>query len=333
MKILSLITLSLCLALPVGARRQNIIFETDMGNDIDDALALDMLYKFDTERQVRLLAVMLNKDGDFPLKYIDLMNTWYGHPRLPIGRCAPREKDIQPAPSYTQVVVQERDSLGRPLWERSLKDYSQLLPAPVLYRKLLQKAKNHSVTIVSVGFSTNLAALLDTKPDDISPLSGEELVREKVDRLVVMAGNMQDPTSREFNVVGDIQACQAVFRRWPTRIYVSPFEVGLQILYPARSIETGFGWTPRHPLVDSYKAYLPGMEDRPTWDLTAVLFAVQPEDFFTLSPAGQVTVTDEGHTLFSPQPDGRHFYLSVTPDQARRILDFFVQKTTERVRN
>lgn len=37
--------LFLCLATAVQAGR-NIIFETDMGNDVDDAWALDMLHKY-----------------------------------------------------------------------------------------------------------------------------------------------------------------------------------------------------------------------------------------------------------------------------------------------
>ena len=36
-----------CLTTGMLAQRQNIIFETDMGNDVDDALAIDMLYKYD----------------------------------------------------------------------------------------------------------------------------------------------------------------------------------------------------------------------------------------------------------------------------------------------
>ena len=77
--------LGLWLALGVQARRLNIIYETDMGNDVDDALAIDMLYKYVRQGQIRLMAVMLNKEGEFPPQYIDLLNTWYGQRRIPIG--------------------------------------------------------------------------------------------------------------------------------------------------------------------------------------------------------------------------------------------------------
>ena len=321
--------LGLLFTLLLQAQKQNIIFETDMGNDVDDALAIDMLYKYAKQGQIRFMAVMLNKEGQFPPQYIDLLNTWYEKKRIPIGVTGRSDQSIVAGNNYTQTICEKTDEQGKPLYKRSIKDYSKLLPAPKLYRKLLAKAKDHSVTIVSVGFSTNLALLLDSEADEYSPLSGRELVAKKVERLVTMVGNIGNPKHHEYNVVNDIPSCQKVYRDWPTPIYTSPFELGEQIKYPAHSIENDFGWAPHHPIVDSYKAYLPNIEDRPTWDLTAVLFAINPQDFFTVSSPGQITVTDEGSTLFKPQPEGTHYYLSVTPDQAHRILDYFITTITK----
>ena len=313
----------------VQAQRQNIIFETDMGNDVDDALAIDMLYKYAKQGQIRFMAVMLNKEGKFPPQYIDLLNTWYGKKHIPIGVSGRADQSIVAGNNYTQTICEKTDEQGKPLYKRSIKDYSKLFPAPKLYRKLLAKAKDHSVTIVSVGFSTNLALLLDSEADEYSSLSGRELVAKKVKQLVTMAGNISNPKHHEYNVVNDIPSCQKVYRDWPTPIYTSPFELGAQIKYPASSIENDFGWTSHHPIVDSYKAYLPNIEDRPTWDLTAVLFAINPQDFFTVSSPGRITVTDEGSTLYKSQADGTHYYLSVTPEQSKRILDYFITTITK----
>ena len=308
--------------------RMNLIFETDMGNDVDDALAIDMLYKYHRQGRINLMAVMLNKEGDFPPRYIDLLNTWYGLRRIPIGLSPRSGKSIVAGANYTQVICEKQDERGRPLYKRSIKDYGRLLPAVKLYRKLLAKAEDASVTIVSVGFSTNLALLLDTKADEFSPLSGRELIARKVKRLVAMAGHIENPKYAEYNVVNDIAACQRVFAEWPTPIVISPFELGLQVRYPAQSIEHDFTWTRHHPIVDSYKAYLEKIEDRPTWDLTAVLYAVDPRQFFNISPAGRIAVTDEGYTHFTQDPAGRHFYLFITPEQARAILSYFVTMVT-----
>ena len=318
----------LCVTAGIQAQRINIIFETDMGNDVDDALALDILYKYNKQRRINLMAIMLNKEGEFPPKYIDLLNTWYGQKRIPIGVSSRDDQSIVAGANYTQVVCEKLDEKGKPLYKRSIKDYSKLLPAVKLYRKLLAKAEDCSVTVVSVGFSTNLALLLDTEADEYSSLTGKELVARKVKRLVVMAGHIENPKYAEYNVVNDIAACKHVFSDWPTPVYMSPFELGYQIRYPAHSIENDFTWTKHHPIVDSYKVYLKKIENRPTWDLTAVLYAIDPQQFFNISPAGRIIVTDEGYTHYTQDVAGRHFYLSVTPEQAKAIIDYFVTMVT-----
>lgn len=328
MKKLVLLVTMLCFGFGMRAQRMNIIFETDMGNDVDDALAIDMLYKYNKQKRINLMAVMLNKEGEFPPKYIDLLNTWYGQKRIPIGVSPRADQSLVAGTNYTQVVCEELSEKGKPLYKRSIKDYSKLLSAVKLYRKLLAKAEDASVTIVSVGFSTNLALLLDTKADEYSPLTGKELVEQKVKRLVTMAGHIENPKYAEYNVVNDIAACQRVFNEWPTPIYMSPFELGLQVRYPAQSIENDFTWTKHHPIVDSYKVYLKKIEDRPTWDLTAVLYAIDPQQFFNISPAGKIVVTDEGYTHYKQDAAGKHFYLFITPEQAKAILDYFVTMVT-----
>ena len=328
MKRIFLLMVLCCAITGAWAEKMNIIFETDMGNDVDDALAIDMLYKYNRQKSIRLMAVMLNKEGEFPPKYIDLLNTWYGQKHIPIGLSQKTGQSIVAGTNYTQVVCEKRDEKGKLLYKRSIKDYDKLLPAVNLYRKLLAKAEDASVTIVSVGFSTNLSLLLDTKADEYSPLTGKELIEKKVKQLVIMAGHIENPKFAEYNVVNDVAACQHVFCEWPTPIYMSPFELGLQIRYPARSIEEDFTWASHHPIVDSYKAYLPKIEDRPTWDLTAVLFAVDPQQFFNVSPAGRIVVTNEGYTHYKQDDTSKHFYLYITPEQAKAILDYFVKKVT-----
>ena len=328
MKKLVLLLTMLCFGFGMRAQRMNVIFETDMGNDVDDALAIDMLYKYNKQKRINLMAVMLNKEGEFPPKYIDLLNTWYGQKRIPIGVSPRADKSLVAGTNYTQVVCEKLDEKGKPLYKRSIKDYSKLLSAVKLYRKLLAKAEDASVTIVSVGFSTNLALLLDTKADEYSPLTGKELVAQKVKRLVTMAGHIENPKYAEYNVVNDVAACQRVFSEWPTPIYMSPFELGLQVRYPAQSIENDFTWTKHHPIVDSYKVYLKKIEDRPTWDLTAVLYAIDPQQFFNISPAGKIVVTNEGYTHYKQDAAGKHFYLFITPEQAKAILEYFVTMVT-----
>lgn len=304
--------------------QKNIIFETDMGNDIDDALALDMLYKWDDMKKINLMAVMLNKMGEYPPQYIDVMNTWYGHKKLPIGTIGADNANIAAKPNYTKTVVTQTGEDGKPLYKRTVKDISKLTAAPELYRKLLAKAKDKSVTIVSVGFSTNLALLLSTQGDKYSPLSGRKLVEKKVDRLIVMAANMANPDAEEFNVKGDVPACQKVYTEWPTPIYTTAWELGVKVCYPGQSIRDDFGWASHHPMVDSYRDYRKGLEDSPMWDVTAVLYAVDPQDMFDLSPRGRITISETGKSRFTPEASGNHYYLITSQEQEKKILDYFL---------
>jgi hypothetical protein len=57
-----------------------------MGNDVDDALALDMFYKYADLGLVNILGVGLNKESPYSVEFLDLMNTWYGYPRTALGK-------------------------------------------------------------------------------------------------------------------------------------------------------------------------------------------------------------------------------------------------------
>ncbi len=311
-----------------------VIFETDLGNDVDDALALDLLYKYQDAGKIRLLAVNLNKNGEAPAEFADILNTWYGYPDIPVGIIRDgAECETDAAVNYAKAVVDLEDAEGKPLFARSHPGYAEYPEAVTLYRKLLAAEPDTSVVIASVGFSTNLIRLLNTAADEYSPLTGAELVAKKVKLLVTMAGCMDNPKTHEYNVVKDVPAAKVIFEQWPTPVVTSPFEVGVQIRYPAKSIENDFSWAPQHPVVEAYKAYLPMPYDRPTWDPTAVLYAVEGGDWFTVSPPGRIEVTDEGSTLFTEDPAGTRRYLAVTTEQAGTILQHFIEMITSIPRN
>lgn len=306
-----------------------IIMETDIGNDVDDAFAMDLLYKYLDKGEINLLAVNINKEGSAPSEFVDLLNTWYGHPEVPIGTIKDGADCEDDAVNYAKAVVEEKDEQGNPLYART---HSGDFPDAVnLYREILSKQKNNSVTIVSVGFSTNLVRLLASAPDEWSKMDGKTLVEKKVKTLVMMAGRFDKPGYSEYNVVKDIPAAKIIFEEWPTPVVTSPFEVGLAVPYPASSIENDFAWaTQSHPVVDAYKAYKTMPYDRPMWDPTSVLYAVGGKGMFTVSPAGRINVSEKGETIFTPDPKGDRYYLSVTPEQADSVKAYFVNTITSK---
>lgn len=313
----------------VTSNAERIILETDIGNDVDDALALDMLYKYLDAGDINLLGIMINKEGQYPAEYVDIMNTWYGY-QIPIGIIHNGADCENDATNYAKAVCLIRNKNNEPAFKRSLQGgYDQLPEAPTLYRKILAQQPDSSVTVISVGFSTNLARLLDTPADDISPLTGKELVAKKVKLLCTMAGCFNNPDLFEYNVVKDIPAAKKVFSEWPTRLVTSPFEVGITINYPGNSIENDFGWAPMHPMVEAYKSYQQMPYDRPTWDLTSALYSVEGPSYFNVSPAGKINVTNKGATEFTPDAEGNRYYLTVDSIQAENIKQHFIQLITK----
>ena len=300
----------------------NVIFETDMGNDIDDAMALDMLYKYVDAGKVNLLAIMINKEGSAPAEYIDIMNTFYGH-RIPIGVRFDANPAATGGVNFAQVISEMKDESGQPVFARSLPRYDTLPDAVSLYHQILSGMPDKSVKIISVGFLGNLGALLDSEP---------ELVEKKVIDLTTMAGCFSAPNG-EFNVLGDLAASRNVFENWPTDVVTSPFEVGIAICYPGESIENDLDWGIPHPMREGYLAYCPMPHDRPCWDLTATLYAVEGADWFTVSDPGKIIVGEDGVATFAPDAEGNRHYLSVNEEQASAIKQHFVDILTRKPAN
>lgn len=306
---------------------QSIIFETDMGNDIDDAMALDLLFKNMDQGNINLLGVSVHKNNPHSAEYIDIMRHWYGYKSLPIGVNTACVTDMD-CVDYCTRVCQLTDEKGRPLFKRSKNPKYE--EAVEMYRRLLSQQPDKSVVIVTVGFSTTMSQLLKSGPDKYSQLTGAELVARKVEYFSVMAGEFVVPNYREYNVWNDLEAAKHFFDSTPVPMVIVPWTLGEQIKYPGSSIANDFTWAD-NPMVEGYKAYLEMPYDRQTWDVISALYACHPtSDMFTLGERGEVKVVGEGVTEFTPKADGRYRILLPTEKQRQQILDYFIKTITTR---
>ncbi len=321
--------LGLLAGLPArGAEPVGLIFDTDICGDCDDVLALGMIHALETRGACRLLAVTVTVDNEKAPRFVDAVNTFYGRGDVPIGVVG---KGGVLLDGKYMVLADQKDD-GRLRYPHDLKSAP---PATTVLRKALASRADQSVVIAQVGFSTNLAALLDSPPDAISPLSGVDLVKAKVRFLSLMAGSFKpiEGSKRhlEYNVVKDVPSCARLVESWPTEMIFSGFEIGLSLPYPATSIERDYGYVAHHPLAEAYILYMPPPHNRPTWDLTSVLYAVLPDrGYFDLSGPGDVTVEKDGFTRYAENARGRSRYL-VLPDDARRarVLEALVQLSSQ----
>jgi len=305
-----------------------VVFETDMGNDVDDALALDLLYKAMDDGKINLAAVSCHKQGDCVTDFIDVMNTWYGYPGVEIWRAA-RCVANDHAPDYTRAVCAMTDEAGQPVFPRRGQRVEDAVKG---YRRLLSGLEDGAAVIVSVGFSTTLAALLQSPPDEYSVLAGRDLVARKVKYASVMGGSFGPNARAEYNIVNDIPAARYFFEHWPTPIVLAPFELGVMVQYPWSSIDNDFDWTDAHPMVEAYKSYRPGPYDRASWDLMSVLYVLHPE-MFTVSEPGRIGVDEQGYTHFVPEDGGRDAVLCADRAQADSIKSYFLRTLPRKPKN
>jgi inosine-uridine nucleoside N-ribohydrolase len=288
--------------LPCFAQQKalNVIFDTDIGPDYDDVGAITLVHAFADSGKVNLLGTMASSKYPAVAQILDVFNTYFNRPDLPIG--VPRgnavtDKDFQ---HWTDSVIAR--------YPHSIQSNSDAPDAVELYRKILSAQPDHSVTIISVGFLTNLGKLLDSKADQYSKLSGTELVKRKVARLYSMAGRF--PSGKEYNVYKDIEASKKVFEQWPTEIIMSGFEIG-------EKLKTGLPLINNKrihnsPVKDVFRISIPQAEEdkngRMSWDQSAVFAALAGvEPYFSLKQ-GRIIINEDGSNTWDSSKKG-HYYL------------------------
>ncbi|HLZ85998.1 MAG TPA: nucleoside hydrolase [Puia sp.] len=264
-----LVLAAVLIAGPAPVRAQQavpVIFDTDMGPDYDDVGAITMLHAYADSGKVKILATMASNRYEGVAAVLNVFNTYFHRPDLPIGVPGGNAPDIRDKQHWTDSILAN--------YPHAINHNTDATYAVPLYRKVLAAQPDHSVVIITVGFLTNLADLLETNPDEYSPLDGVQLVKKKVKLLVSMAGTF--PRGKEFNVTSDISAALAVSKDWPTPIIYSGFEIG-------RRIHTGLPLVnnakiQHSPVKDVFRISLPqSSEDaqgRMSWDETAVFVAV-----------------------------------------------------------
>jgi hypothetical protein len=288
-----------------------IIFDTDFAGDVDDVGALAILHAMADSGEVDILGVMISSGNHYSLRAVDTINTYYGRPDLPIG--ATWHPAASPTSSYTLELALDFPN-----------DLESTPNAVALYRQILAEQPDNSVTIVTVGFLTNLQGLLASEPDEYSALGGSELVAAKVTKLVVMGGHYPDsaahPDGREYNFELDAEATYAVIPNWPTPVVFSGFEIGWDIVTGASLQENT---SPDNPVGVAYELYTGGA-GRSSWDLTAVHFAVRgPTGVWQLCGPGYGRVYSDGSNRWESSTDHQHYYLlnDIPKDQIEELLD------------
>ena len=286
-----------------------VILDCDMGSSTDDLFALMMLYRYMDMKRCTLLGVVVDRMDRANADAVDVMNNYYGYPDIPIGLEKAGVKDPRIFIPYHNMAY-ARDTDGKPIFKRTVGDKGEYMDGYKLYRKILAQQPDKSVTIASVGFVTCLSRLLQSGPDEFSPLSGLELFQKKVKNIYMMGGVFGDSFEHDYNFTAAIDYSLKFFELLPKDIDIvfSPGEVGDPLYYSAADIISDMSWTDAHPIKWIYQ-FLVEDKFQKMWDPLAVINAVEGDDiFYELSPRGWVTLTPTGETIFTPDPKGNARY-------------------------
>jgi inosine-uridine nucleoside N-ribohydrolase len=238
-----------------------------MGPDYDDVGAIALLHAFADSGYINILATVASTKYEGVGAVFNVLNTYFRRPDLLIGVPKLKALELKDSQHWTDTLL-----LNYP---HKIKKNDEVLSAIEVYRKSLASQPDRSVIIITVGFLTNLADLIQSSPDKYSKLTGKELVRKKVKQLVCMAGSF--PAGNEFNIRMDAASSKNVFENWETPILFSGVEIGMKIktglpLVNDLSIKNS-------PVKDAFRICIPlSQQDsagRMSWDETAVLIAVR----------------------------------------------------------
>ena len=285
-----------------------IILDCDMGSSTDDLFALMMLHRYMDMKRCNLIGVIVDRMGRANADIVDVLDTYYGHPDIPIGLETKGQESTHVWIPYHNLAY-ARTPDGVPMFERTVGDDGTYMEGYKLYRKLLSEQPDHSVTIASIGLVTTLARLLLSEPDEYSPLTGKELVRAKVKDIYAMGGVFGDAVEPDYNFKQAINFSLTFFELLPKEVDVvfSPGEVGDPLDYRPELVISDLSWTDHHPIKWTYQ-FLNCNTGQKMWDPQAIINAVEGDGFYQLSERGWVTLTPNGETLFTPDPKGNCRY-------------------------
>lgn len=295
----------------------NIIFDTDMGPDYDDVGAIALLHAMADKGECNILATVSSNKFRHTGPVLDILNTYFRRPNLPVAVVRGQAAEIG--------AIQQWDSLLVTKYPHDLRSNDDAEDAVKLYRRILSKAADHSITIVTVGFFTNMANLLLSEPDEHSHLAGHDLVAKKVKELVSMAGcfDHRMGSFKEFNVKIDAPASQQVFDHWPGRIVFSGFEIGAAIFTGLPIVKSDIKGS---PVKDVFAWSIPldpqDKNGRMSWDETAVLFAVRGAGNYFDMVAGKIVSKADGSNSWDKSGKDHYYLVQKMPvADITRVID------------
>jgi inosine-uridine nucleoside N-ribohydrolase len=295
-------------------KKIKLIVDTDIGNDCDDAAALALLNRLSDKGDAELIAMTSCTSRYDGAGIIEIINKWYGK-EIPVGMFKTRKfLDNKPYGNYSRAVCEKYSKY------KKTDNYDN---AVNVLRKALYN-QTEKITLCCIGPLNNIAELLKSEPDDI-PLSGIELVKQKVDKLFIMGGAFESDNkinefllnkTTEWNIGSDIESAQTTVELCETEIIFVPYEVGIKVKTGEKLLKGADS-----PIKLSYQNY--ANCPRESWDpITAYISVYQDNEYFKYSEYGTVEIDKHGITHFN-KGIGKHRYIKseFDADNFQKFID------------
>ena len=275
---------------------RSFILGTDWWTDCDDAVALRILARYVKKEKIRVLGIGINACMEYSAASLTGFLKAEGIDGIPIG-IDPEATDFGGNPPYQRRLATD---YGGAVTNSDCPDAVQL------YRRILATCEE-KIEIIEIGYLQVIAALLRSQPDDISPKSGMELVREKVSKIWVMAGKWDADGEKENNFCRNPRsrmAGETFCRLCPVSVTFLGWEVGYGVI-------TGNHLDHSDHLYRALADH--GSKDgRHSWDPMLVLMALIGDEneagYETVSGTASVDA-ETGANYFSESKNGMHQYV------------------------
>lgn len=296
-----------------------IIFDTDLGGDIDDGGALAIVHRAMDKGLCELLLCTSSTSNPYSVSAIDAINEYYGHKVVVGGTKVIPEGELKNRDEYLNNC---KTWYGKYIFDNYHYTYTHdNCPDAVkeLRRVLSENITDNPddrVTIIVIGTSTNIGGLLESKADEYSNLDGIELMKRSVKEVSLMgcyfpSVELPDVWFGDFhmeaenNIVQDIKPAKCVFEKCPVKVVVSHFTPG----YKTITGELITKESDKNPVSVSYLKFFQGL--RPSWDPISAYYAIYGlGNCLTISEPLKITIDDKGISTYVNKKDGIHYLLN-----------------------
>ncbi len=298
----------------------NILLDTDMLTDCDDTAALAMLLNLEKQGHAHVLGVTVSSRYDNSSAVVSAVCDYYNRSDMPIGAPKNGTGAYRDDSCFLDVISAE--------FPHTIENNARAEDAVRVMRKALAGAQDASVIIATIGYMSNLVALLQSGEDDISPLSGRELVKQKVAEWACMGGNFpDDPAKDNVNFTRDPEPALYCIRNFPGQITFVGREIGHNI-FLGNCLKSLPEENPVRRSYELHRGRYGDDWDHHTADPSTILYAVFGCGDFFDEQEGVMDIRDDCSFTWDPAEKSNKVYLlqrmdrKAMKEEMERILLF-----------